>query len=163
MGHYKQNSYSGSLDLRHYRSGVSNSTHTTMCSKQNHQKQTMTIIWHVDNLQISHVEKYVLVFILSKFNEKFWKSKPTDDKMGKSPRIPRHNNRLQAEKEMIQWVRYYGGGISQWYKDYMYQPQQSTRQQEYYSMGRKKQKFQLKDNMTPKHTIFLHERQNKKK
>jgi len=99
MGHYKQNSYSGSLYSRHYRSGVSNSTHTTMCSKQNHQKQTMTIIWHVDDLKISHVEKYVLVFILSKFNENFWKSKPTDDKMGKSPRIPRHNNRLQAKKE----------------------------------------------------------------
>jgi len=35
-----------------------------------------TIIWHIDNLKISHITKYIVEDILDKLNNKFGKESP---------------------------------------------------------------------------------------
>jgi len=42
-----------------------------MCSEQNIEGKQCTIIWHVDDLKISHASKNVVEDILKKLNDKF--------------------------------------------------------------------------------------------
>ena len=53
-----------------------------MANKQIHRKQC-TIIWHVDDLKISHVEEKVVEDIIRRLNECFGKESPLTTSRGK--------------------------------------------------------------------------------
>ena len=53
-----------------------------MANKQIHGKQC-TIIWHVDDLKISHVEEKVIEDIICRLNERFGKEIPLTTSRGK--------------------------------------------------------------------------------
>ena len=61
-----------------------------MCSKQKIEGKRCAIIWHVDELKISHASKDVVEDILT--TRQIWTRKSTHNKSGKDPRIPRNVN-----------------------------------------------------------------------
>ena len=54
-----------------------------MCSQKNIEGKQCTIIWHVDDLKISHTNKDVVENILKKLNDKFGQESPLTTCRGK--------------------------------------------------------------------------------
>ena len=51
-------------------------------------RKQCVIIWHVDDLKISHVEPKVVNNIIKKLEDKFGQKKPTHDITGQNNRLP---------------------------------------------------------------------------
>jgi hypothetical protein len=54
-----------------------------MCCQQIINGLQRTIVWHVDDLKISHVEKKVVTGIIQKLHTKYGKESPLTFKLGK--------------------------------------------------------------------------------
>jgi len=89
MGHFKQPILETTI-----RNTTGVGIHTKsigqMCSKQKIEGKRCAIIWHVDELKISHASKDVVEDILT--TRQIWTRKSTHNKSGKDPRIPRNVN-----------------------------------------------------------------------
>ena len=54
-----------------------------MCSNKTINSKQCTIIWHVDDLKISHVEKRVVDHVIDKLNKRFGEYSPLSTTTGK--------------------------------------------------------------------------------
>ena len=84
MEHYRRHSYFGNYYQKHLQEwGFVLNPYDKCVANKNIEGKQCTIIWHVDDLKISHVNKDVVENILKKLNDKFGQESPLTTCRGK--------------------------------------------------------------------------------